>query len=141
MTDFDQTEALVRRLFSSVPYARNNHLHIERFAPDDAVLSMDIQPEQLNQHGSLHGGYLILLADCTAGAAALTDGRNYVTQSQSFSFLRAVSGGTIRAAGKVISRGKTLCVVRVEVRDEDSLLIGDGNFNMYAIRRPIEDML
>ena len=136
MSNLCYTKEQIQRLFSTFPFVTDNCLSIEHFEPDDVSLRMDIQPRHLNQYHTLHGGYLLLLADTAAGAAALTDGRTYVTQSQSFAFLRAVRGKTAHAAARVISRGKTVVVVRVSVTDENGVLVGDGSFNMYAAQSP-----
>lgn len=135
--DFSALAEGIRRRFAHVPYVAYNHLAITHLAPDEAVMTMEVQPEHLNQHGSIHGGYLFLLADTLAGLAALTDGRDYVTQSQSFAFLRPSGVGTLTARGNVIRRGGSVVVVHVEVRRSDGELVGDGNFNMYALHKPL----
>ena len=135
--DFSTLAETIRQRFDHVPYLTDNHLAIAHLAPDEAAMTMDVQPHHLNQHGSIHGGYMFLLADTLAGLVALTDGRNYVTQSQSFAFLGPAGLGTLTARGNLVSRGNTVVVVHVEVRREDGKLVGDGNFNMYALHKPL----
>ena len=137
-TDFHAVKAQINRSFGDVPFVRNNHISVSLFSQNEVWLRMEIQSKHLNHHGSLHGGYLLLLADSAAGMAALADGRNYVTQSQNFCFIRAVLGNVVTAKAKVLSRGGTVTVVHVEVRDEDDNLMGDGNFNMYALKKPVK---
>lgn len=135
--DFAALAESITQRFDNVPYIAYNHLAIAHLAPDEAAMTMDVQPEHLNQHGSIHGGYLFLLADTLAGLVALTDGRNYVTQSQSFAFLRPAGVGRLTATGTVVRRGSTVVVVHVAVQREDGALIGDGNFNMYPLQQPL----
>ena len=137
-TLYEQLKPLIHTVFSGIPIASDNHLRIVRFEPDNTCLCMDIQDKHINHHGTLHGGYILLLADAAAGIAAITDGRNYVTQSQNFTFLRAVTGKVIYASGEVISRGRTVTVVRVQMKDENSKLLGDGSFTMFNIPAPIQ---
>lgn len=134
MDTLEKTAAQVIAALSDIPFVRDNHISVASLRRDEVCLRMDSQEKHLNQYGTLHGGYTLLLADCAAGAAALTDGRTYITQSQNFAFLRACRGGAIHATGRVISRGKTVTVVHVETRDGDGTLFGDGSFNMYAVR-------
>lgn len=117
-------------------YMRANHIRLDNVDPDYAKLSMTVTESFLNGFGCVHGGALFGLADTTAGAAAFTDGRHYVTQSGSFHFVRNVSSGEIYAEGRVIHRGKTISVVEVKVFSEDGKLLGDGTYNMFAVNKP-----
>lgn len=117
-------------------YMRANHIRLDNVDPDYAKLSMTVTESSLNGFGCVHGGALFGLADTTAGAAAFTDGRHYVTQSGSFHFVRNVSSGEIYAEGRVIHRGKTISVVEVKVFSEDGKLLGDGTYNMFAVNKP-----
>ena len=133
---FENVKTQIFGALSDIPFIRDNHISVAQFEPDSVCLRMDSEEKHLNQYGTLHGGYTLLLADCAAGAAALTDGRTYITQSQNFAFLRAARSGPVYAEAKVISRGKTVAVVRVETRTADGTLFGDGSFNMYAVHTP-----
>ena len=67
-------------------------------------------------------------------AAVRTDGRRYVTQSGGLNYLRNVSEGTVVAESRVIRRGRTVCVVDIEVKSvEKDLLLAEGIFTMYAL--------
>ena len=120
-------------LITTVPAREANGIHLVAAEPDSVTNEMEIMPFHRNIHGILHGGYILLLADCAAGLTAYTDGRSYVTQSQNFNFLRSVASGTVRATGKVVHRGRTVVVVRVQVTDEAGRLLGDGTFNMFVV--------
>lgn len=136
MMTFQKIQDWVRNRFHDVPFVTDNHISIHSLEPNVSCLRMDIQPHHINQHGTLHGGYTLLLADCAAGIAALTDGRDYVTQSQNFVFIQAVTSGSIFATGTIISRRKSVVVAHVEIKNEAGELIGDGSFNMYTIHKP-----
>lgn len=74
-----------------------NHIRLISVKPDYAKLSMDIAKEALNVFGCIHGGALFGLADTTAGVAAFTDGKHYVTPSGNFHFIGNVSSGVVFA--------------------------------------------
>ncbi len=120
-------------MITEVPARMANGIQIVAAAPDTVTNCMKIQPFHLNIHGILHGGYMLLLADCCAGLTACTDGRAYVTQSQNFNFIHSAVGGHVYAAGTVIHRGRTVVVVQVKVTDENGRLLGVGSFDMFAL--------
>ncbi len=61
----------------------------------------------LNMHGTVHGGYLFLLADAAFGYAANTHGPMAVAQSAQAAFLRpAVSGDLLVAEAEERSRDR-----------------------------------
>lgn len=117
-------------------YMQANHIRLISVKPDYAKLSMDVTKESLNGFGCIHGGALFGLADTTAGAAAFTDGRHYVTQSGSFHFIGNVSSGAVFAEGNVIHRGRTISIVEVKFFSEEGKLLGDGTYDMFAVNKP-----
>lgn len=133
--DMENNELLQRlsEMITKVPAREANGIYLVAAEPDSVTNCMEIQPFHRNIHGILHGGYILLLADCAAGLTAYTDGRGYVTQSQNFNFIRSVASGKVYATGKVVHRGRTVVVVRVQVTDETGRLLGDGTFNMFAV--------
>ena len=69
----------------------------------------------------------------TYALAAHTDGRKYVTQGSSMHFLKNRTDGTIYATGQVIHRGKTTCLVRLEITDEAGVLLASGEFTFFCL--------
>jgi acyl-CoA thioesterase len=76
------------------------------------------------------------LADTTAGVAAFTDGKHYVTQSGNFHFIGNVSSGVVFAEGNVIHRGRIISIVEVEFFSEEGKLLGDGTYDMFVANKP-----
>lgn len=117
-------------------YMRANNIELAEVRTDYARLRMQVTESSLNGFGCVHGGALFGLADTAAGVAAFTDGRHYVTQSGNFHFIGNVSSGRVSAEGKVIHRGKTICIVEVKVYSEEGKLLGDGTYDMFAVNKP-----
>lgn len=132
-TDFEQHVSLKLK---NDYYMQANHIELASVRPDYAKLRMQVTESSLNGFGCIHGGALFGLADTTAGAAAFTDGRHYVTQSGNFHFLGNVSSGEVFAEGMVIHRGRTISVVEVKVYSEDGKLLGNGTYDMFAVNKP-----
>ena len=104
-------------------------------ADDASEVRLTLSENSLNLKGYVHGGLIMTLADCAAGLAAPCDGRDYVTQSMNVNFISNVKEGTIYARGAVVSRGRTVVIVRVTVADENGRLMADATANMFCVRR------
>ena len=102
-------------------FATYNHIEAEFVEPDHAIFKLEIRPESKNPYGIVHGGAIYTMADNATGYAAHTDGRSYVTQGSSMHFLRNQSEGVVRADAKVRHRGRTTCLVNVDILGEGGL--------------------
>lgn len=118
----------------SNPFMNYCGIEAVRAEPDDCEVRMTITPESKNTHGVVHGGLLFTLADCVAGLTARSDGRDYVTQSAHFNFIRNLPEGTIHAYGKPLHRGRTIVIVHVQLKDDTGRLLADGDLDMFCIR-------
>ena len=114
-------------------FAAYNHLELETLEEDRAVFRLDVRPESTNDSGYVHGGLLATLADNAAGYAAHTDGRLYVTQSCHIDFIGNQTGGSVWAEGRVVHRGRTVCLTRVEIRGENRRLLATGDLSFFHI--------
>ena len=94
-----------------------------------------IREEHVNLSGYVHGGLLMTMADCAAGMAARGDGRLYVTQSAHMNFIRNRKEGTLYARAKVVNRGRTVVIVRVEIVDEKDCLLAEGTMDMFCVEK------
>lgn len=101
---------------------------------DDCEVKMTITATDKNPHGFVHGGLLFTLADCVAGLTARSDGRNYVTQSAHINFIKNLTEGTIHACGTTLSRGRTIVIIRVQIKSEDGRLLADGTVDMFCVK-------
>ena len=114
-------------------FTAHNFMELETVEQDRAVYRLEIRKESTNPYGMVHGGALYTLADDAAGAAAHTDGRRYVTQHGDLHFLSNQSAGVIRAEGRVRRRGKTTCLVQVEIVNEAGTLLASGQVSFFCI--------
>lgn len=101
---------------------------------DDCEVKMTITATDKNTHGFVHGSLLFTLADCVAGLTARSDGRNYVTQSAHINFIKNLTEGTIHAYGTTLSRGRTIVIIRVQIKSEDGRLLADGTVDMFCVK-------
>ena len=110
-----------------------NFITVAEAGPNRAVTALTIRPETRNPYGVAHGGALYTMADNATGIAAHTDGRSYVTQSSNLYFLGNQADGTIRAEANVIQRGRTTCLVGVEITGNDGKRLAYGTFVYFCV--------
>ena len=118
-------------------FMEHNFVEIAEVTPDRAVTLLTIRPEVRNPYGVAHGGALYTLADNATGLAAHTDGRSYVTQSSNMYFLRNQTEGVIRAEATVRRRGRTTCLVEVDITGENGTLLASGTFVHFRVDRTV----
>ena len=99
-------------------FMRHNGILLTQMEKDRAVVEADLTETNRNLYGAVHGGMFLTMADCASGGAARSNGMRYVTVSNSFEFYSNSKGSHLIAEGKVKNRGKTICVVDVEIKDD-----------------------
>lgn len=95
-----------------------------------------------NVHGRMHGGALMALCDISSGLTVYSLGKDNVTLSANFNFMRGVNidkAKTIRCEGRVVHNGKRTCVVNVDVVDENGIVCVRGTFTQFVIKEITPD--
>ena len=116
-------------------FALHNAIELESADENCVVMRLEINDKSKNPLGIVHGGAMYTMADCATGIAAHTDGRRYVTQTSTMHYLRNRKEGVIRAVGQVIHRGRTTCIVKAEITDEEGKLLAMGEFSFFCVDR------
>ena len=124
-----QTEDLMR----GNAFMFHNYIEMESAERDKAVFKLGIRPESKNPYGIVHGGAIYTMADNAAGAVAHSDGRYYVTQTSSLHFLRNQAEGVVRAEARIRHRGKSTCLVDVDITGEGNILLATGQFTYFCV--------
>lgn len=124
--------AMIARTNATNRFMTHNFIQLTQVWEDQAVVELALQEESLNLYGGVHGAALYTLADCAAGSAARSRGFRYVTLGSSFEFFSTSQNDAIRALASVRHRGKTICVISVDVKDGEDKLLAGGTFTMFA---------
>ena len=124
-----QTEDLMR----GNAFMFHNYIEMESAERDKAVFKLVIRPESKNPYGIVHGGAIYTMADNAAGAVAHSDGRYYVTQTSTLHFLRNQAEGVVRAEARIRHRGKSTCLVDVDITGEGNILLATGQFTYFCV--------
>ena len=103
---------------------------IERVAPGEVDLTLPFRAELTQQHGYVHAGVVAAVVDSACGYAALTlMDRDAAVLSVEFKvqLLAPARGARFRALGRVVRAGKTLTVVRGELRGFEEFPKGNAS--------------
>jgi uncharacterized protein (TIGR00369 family) len=107
-----------------VPFTAHLGIRVERAADGEAVVSMQLAPHMLNNHGGGHGGVVMTLLDIAMANAALSKidyAREVVTVDMSVGFMAAVSGRLV-ATGRAIGGGRSICFCEARIEDAQGRL-------------------
>ena len=123
----------IERMKSANTYTYYNHFIYDEISLDYSRMHLDIVPESRNPEGNVHGGCYFSFADSCAGAVARSDGNIWVSLDASCNFLRGVSEGRIYATGRTRRRGGTICVVDVDITDENDRQLFCATFSLFRV--------
>jgi acyl-CoA thioesterase len=91
--------------------------------PGSARLRAEVGPEHLNQHGTVHGGFVFALADTALAVAANSHGPEAVAIAASIHYTRpAQVGDVLVAEAEKVSRSTRVASYRISVRSGDELV-------------------
>lgn len=102
----------------------------------EAVVTLELQPDLLNNHGAGHGGVLMTLLDSAMANAALSRidfTREVVTVDMHIAFMRPAAG-RLEATGHATGGGRSVCFCEAEVVDASGEVVARsmGTFRYRA---------
>ncbi len=112
-------------MMEAMAYEHGLGLRVTRKHRDGVSVALSIRPDLLNSTGVLHGGVIASLADEAAWFAIrhhFQEERPCTTTELKVNYLRPIVGSTALARAYLLRAGKTLCVTRVDVFDEQRRL-------------------
>lgn len=103
-----------------VPFLEWLESRRERVHDGQAVVTLVLRPQLLNNHGAGHGGVVMTLLDSAMANAALSRvgfAREVVTVEMKVAFMRPAHG-RLTATGRATGGGRSLCFCEAELADE-----------------------
>jgi uncharacterized protein (TIGR00369 family) len=123
-------------LIALMPFAGHLGLVLDEADASRLIIRLDWAPHLCTSGGVMHGGVLMTLAD-TAGALVaflgLPEGKTTATITSTSHMFRPVSGGTVRAVGVPVHRGRTTVTAETSVFDAADRLIAQ-TVQVQAVR-------
>ncbi len=112
--------AELQRWFNELPLASANFVRCIDLGDGWVLLEMAPPEELRNPNGAINGLYLAALADLAGGLAIATIqnvGNYQATVDLTIHYLVAAGTGPLRAEGRIIRKGRRLCVPQVNIYD------------------------
>ena len=106
-------------------------------APREAVIELVAGRQHANPMGTLHGGVLCDIADAAMGiayASTLAEGETFATLELKINFLKPVWTAKLRAAGRIVKRGKTVGLLECDITDEQQHLVARASSTCMTLR-------
>jgi uncharacterized protein (TIGR00369 family) len=117
----DANLALVREIFQRAEFVRSLGIELVSCGKGWCETRVNVSPTLQQQHGFVHAGAIMTLADHTCGGAAAStvpEGRDVITVENKVSFLRPASGPILTCRADVLRAGRTLIFVEAAVMIE-----------------------
>ena len=117
----DGNVRLVREIFERADFVRSLGIDLVSCGDGWCETRVTVAPIHRQQHGFVHAGALMTLADHTCGGAAastVAEGRDVITVETKVSFLRPASGDSLSCRAEVLRSGKSLVFVEATVMAE-----------------------
>ena len=94
----------------------------------------------LNYYGNAHGGYLYTLCDQISGLVVISLDLDVVTLQSSINYLKAgYLGDELTIKGECGHKGRTTCVVDVDLINQDGKNVCKATFTMFITGERSED--
>ena len=135
----EENQALVRQIFQEAEFVRSLGIELTSFGKGWCESRVNLTPALRQQHGFIHAGVLMTLADHTCGGAAATtvaEDRDVLTVENKTSFFRPASGSVLVCRAEVLRAGKNLIFVEAEVKTgDDSRVVAKASSTLAVVPR------
>jgi uncharacterized protein (TIGR00369 family) len=111
----------VTRIFEDAQFVRSLGIELTSFGNGWCETRVVVRPEHQQQHGFVHAGVLMTIADHTSGGAAVSavpESSDVITIENKISFLRPALGPVLVCRAEVLRAGTNLVFVEAEVMHE-----------------------
>ncbi len=112
----------VSKSFESQAFMKNIGAKLDSVDDGRVVISVELKPSMMQQHGFGHAGVTFSIGDSAAGYAALTKmGKNQevLTSEMKIHLMSPADGKILKAVGSVLKAGRRLFVVQSNIYSGD----------------------
>src|SRR6516165_11116648 len=137
----EANRSLVERIFQDAEFIRSLGIELTSYGKGWCESRVRASPALQQQHGFIHAGALMTLADHTCGGAAAStvpEGRDVITVENKVSFLRPASGQSLICRAEVLRAGKSLIFVEATVmveREERRMIVAKASSTLAVITK------
>ena len=132
---------VMERFIDQDRYAQYLGVEICEWSEGYAKAKLELDRNHLNSVNTVHGGVLFSLADSAFSVASNSHGTVAVAIQVCISYFKAVSGGTLYAEAREVSRNPKLATYLIEVSDDTGSLLGIFQGTVYRKSARIEEVI
>jgi len=128
--------AAVQQSVRAAPYPELIGMVISALEFDSCRIELDVGERHLQPFGIVHGGVLATLIDTAtfwAGYMRLPEDAGLVNVDLKLNYLKAVTGGYLRAEGRCLRAGRQISYAEASVIDAGGELIAHGTSTLMAL--------
>jgi uncharacterized protein (TIGR00369 family) len=132
----DANGNLIERIFAAAPFVRSLGIELASYGDGWCETRLPVTRALEQQHGVIHAGALMTLADHTCGGAAATTapaGREVITIENKVSFLRPGSATVLLCRATVLRAGKRIVFVEADVTTESKTVVAKASSTLAFI--------
>jgi uncharacterized protein (TIGR00369 family) len=135
----DAKVSLLKGIFERAKFVQSLGIELIAYGDGWCETRVAVTPALEQQHGFVHAGVLMTLADHTCGGAAATmvaEGQDVITVENKVSFLRPAAGASLFCRGEVLRAGKRLIFTEGEVmieRDGERVMVAKASSTLAVI--------
>jgi len=137
----DANLSLVKEIFQNAEFIRFLGIELTSCGRGWCETKVSVAPALRQQHGFIHAGVLMTLADHTCGGAAASTvpvGRDVITVENKVSFFRPASGWNLFCRAEVLRAGKNLVFVEATVMvesEEGRMMVAKASSTLAVIAK------
>lgn len=142
--DMDEMLNMIREIYNALPFNKLLGLEVDRLGPETAGFRFSMREDLIGNfvHGILHGGVISAVLDATGGMTATASAvckmagltldeiaarvSKIGTIDMRVDYLRPGRGTEFFSTGTVLRTGRKLAVTRMELTNQDEMLIAAG---------------
>jgi uncharacterized protein (TIGR00369 family) len=135
----DGNRPLVEHIFETAKFVRSLGIELLSSGHGWCQTRIAALPSHLQQHGFVHAGVIMTLADHTCGGAAAStvpEEKDVITVETKTSFLRPAANPELTCRAEVLRAGKNLIFVEAEVRSQrngETVLVAKASSTLAVI--------
>ncbi|WP_449433490.1 PaaI family thioesterase [Pseudomonas putida] len=97
------------------------------YSSEECVAEMPVLDFQFNTQGTLHGGVIATILDISMGHLVNRHVGPAATLDLGIQYLKASNSGRVTATASFLRKGRTICFVHSELKNEDGSLLASAN--------------
>lgn len=126
----------LQAIVAEAPFPRHMAMRLADIAFGRATIELELSRVHLQSFGLVHGGVLATLIDTATFWAvfmALPEDAGLVNVDLKLNYLRPVTEGTLKAEGRSIREGKSLCYSEATVYNQHDAIVAHGTSTLMVL--------